>query len=163
VTGDRKPFEPADGIQPRWRYCYDLVLAKQPNEEIVYREVEELLDCGHEGALDAMRTAQRHLESDGCQSVRNVPRFGWVVMRAGEHIAASDHHLRKARNASGRALRKITAIDDRRGELSQFEREAADRAKLRATALLALSGRRQRTLTELAAQVKAIEDGRTGT
>ena len=145
----REPFVPADGETPRWKKCYDLVMTKAVNEEVTYREVEELLNVDRKAALDAMRSARAHLEHAGRQSVRTVAEFGWIVMRAGEHIGEADRHLRRSHVQAKTALRKVVAIDGRREELSQFEREAADRAKLRAQTLVDLTGRRRRSLEEI--------------
>lgn len=145
----RLPFQPADGETPRWRKLYDLVISKQLNEEITYREAVDLLDCDLRAAQVAMRETTKRLEQDGQQSIRTVPNFGWVVMRAAEHLNESERHLRKTRNSARRAHRKITAIDGRRSELSQFERERADRLKLTANAAAELTGRRRLSLTEL--------------
>lgn len=144
-----KPFEPADGESARWRKLYELVLTRRVNDEITYGEAEDLLSVDHQTVLGVMREARAHLERDGQQSVRTVPGFGWIVMRASEHIGESDRHLKKSRNQAKYALRKVAAIDGRRDELSQFEREAADRAKLRASALLELSSRRRPSFSEL--------------
>lgn len=144
-----KPFEPADGETARWRKVYELVLTKEVNDEITYREVEDLIEANRHAAYAAMRDAKRHLEQEGQQSVRTVPSFGWVVMRAAEHIDESDRHLRKSNTQAKIALRTISAIDSRRGELSQEQRQAADRNKLRALAVENMTGRRRRSLDEL--------------
>lgn len=145
---DRKPFEPIDGTA-RWRKVYDLVVGRQINDEILYREVEDLLDCDRTTAQAAMLKAVVHLEEEAGRSVRTVTNFGWIVMRAAEHINESDRRLKRARNQAKAAVRKISAIDSRRDELSQFEREAADRARMRASAMLELSSRRPRSLSEM--------------
>lgn len=137
-----KPFQPADGQTPRWRHCYDLVTGRQVGDQVTLLEVTELLDCSPEAAWAAMRQARIHLEGDGCRTVRTVPRFGWVVMAAAEHLRAAEHHTAKARRQVVTAHRKVRSA--RREELSQFEREAADRMAASLTALSDLMGRRRR-------------------
>lgn len=145
----RSPFEPADGESARWQKLYDLVLTKNVDDQITYTEAEELLGIGQQGVLGAMWLARRHLEANGQLSVRTVRNYGWIVMAAAEHIGESDRHLKKAHNQAKTALRKVTAIDGRREELSQFEREAADRAKLRAIAVVKLRSHHRPTFAEL--------------
>jgi len=147
MNDDRKPFEPADGLRPRWQYCYDLVVERNINDEITRREVMDMLACDWATAGAAMGQAKVHLEEDGRLSVRTVPKFGWVVMRAGEHLAEADREARSGHRKLKAGYRKLSAIDHRRGELSQFEREAVDRRKAWLSQLVDSS--RRPSLTEL--------------
>lgn len=140
----RDPFAPADGEKARWRYCYDLVVTREPNEQIIVQEICELLQCDEKAAWAAMRDAKAHLESDGQRSVRTVPRFGWIVMRPGEHITAAEQYERKSRRGLGRGIRVLVAVAGRRDELSQFEREAVDRKTAQLSAVRELMGRRRK-------------------
>lgn len=145
-----QPFTPADGVQPRWRYCYDLVTDRDVNDQVTTQEIMELCDCDETAAWAAMRQAKAHLEADGQRSIRTVPRFGWIIMRPGEHITQAEHYERKSRRGLHRGIRVLGAIHSRREELSQFEREAADRTTSRLTAIRDLMGRRRRvSLSEI--------------
>lgn len=137
------PFEPADGVQARWRYCYDLAATRAVNEQITVHEVMELLGCDDTTAWAAMREARDHLEADGKRSVRTVPRFGWIVASASVHLRMAADRQRRA----GRQVRKAISVIDAapRGELSQFERQQADRQLASLTTMHDLHKRRIRT------------------
>lgn len=118
------PFEPADGCQARWRYCYDLVVSRKPGDEITYMEIAELLDCSVGQAVAAMREAKRHLEVDKQRTVRTVKKFGWIVLDAKGNLNETDDRIRRTRRAATRAVRVLNAT--RREELSQIERARMD-------------------------------------
>lgn len=145
---DGKPFEPADGISPRWQKLYDLVISKQVDEEISYREAMAVLDVADLRMTQAaMREARHHLEKNGERTVGTVARFGWVVLRADRELQQVDRQLTKTRRAAGRTVRGAVALNSRREELSQFERERLDRTLRSATVAAQVTGRR--SMTEL--------------
>jgi hypothetical protein len=145
------PFAPADGEMGRARRLAELLTGKAPGEGITYSEAEELLDCDRSAVQAAMRDAMAILERDGRRSVRTVVNFGWVVMKAAEHIDAASHHLTKSRNAAKRSLRKTKPLDAMRGELTQEQRWAADQARLAAQAVEAMAHRGRKSFAALAA------------
>lgn len=156
-----KPFEPADGVTPRWRKLFDLVTSRNVGDEVTYREATDLLnlprnDRGVKIAQDAMRDAMRHLEIQGERTVGNVKRFGWIVLDAQRELQQVDRRLVKTRRAAGRTLRGSKALDTRRGELSQFERERLDRISRSALMATQITGRRGMSISELK---QAIEGG----
>lgn len=128
---ERVMFDPADGVTPRWKKLYDLVTSRNVGEEITYREVLDLLslprnDYGRKVAQNAMRDAQHKLEQRGERTVGTVAKFGWKVLDAVRELDQVDRRLVKTRRAAGRTIRGAKALDTRRGELSQFERERLD-------------------------------------
>lgn len=143
------PFTPADGHTPRWRKLYDLITTRQPGDEITYREARDLLDCDLHTAQSAMRDAIRRLERDGQLTVKTVERFGWVVLNPAGELDQVDRRLTKTRRAAGRAARGAGAVEGRRDQLSQFERERLDRMKRAALAVGELTSRRRSSLAEL--------------
>lgn len=154
------PFAPANGLKARWRYCYELVVGREPGDAITYEEVEELLDCERPVAQAAMLDAKRHLEDDGQRTVRVVRRYGWIVMRSSEHLSEAER--RRAR--SRRALRKAGSVlgATRREELSPLERQALDRELARQSAQEQVMGRRRTSFAELeaASQARELSTGR---
>lgn len=163
MTQTEDPFAPADGEKARWRHCWDIIdgEGREPGDQVLLQEVMERCNCDAKAAWAAMRDARRHLEEAGRRTVRTVPKFGWVVMNASEHLTASDHHAHKARRQVSTAHLKVSSA--RRKELTQFEREAADRMTTRYQALSELMGRRRSTLSDLSQrpQHKRLPPGET--
>lgn len=144
------PFQPADGVSSRASKLYDLVLGRNVGDEITYHEAETLLECDHQGALAAMRDARARLERDQKQSVRTVSSYGWIVMRAGEHLDESERHQRKAHTQAKISARKLNSLrGERRAELSPFERQRFDYVNAQAAAALIVTGRKRLSLDEL--------------
>lgn len=140
-------FGPADGQRARWRYCYDLVLKRTPGDEITYREVMELLDVEQRVAVAAMREAQKHLEENRKFLLRNVRRYGWIVLDAPGNLDQIEHARRKAARATTRAARKIVATP--RDQLSKIEQSRLDFETRHVLAARDLYARRSRSFSEL--------------
>lgn len=148
-----QPFTPANGDRGRAAMLCDLIEQRAVGEHITYREAMEYLDCDDLGAVQAaMRDAMAKMERSGRRSVVTKRRFGWVVMRADEHIERADHHLTKAYNQGRRSFRKIRAIDGRRDELTQEQRQAADFMRLAAAQVMGLVRRERPTFAKLASR-----------
>lgn len=163
---DRKPFEPADGVTPRWQKLYNLVLNREVGDEITYREAHEVVGLDWQGlhgknlptVQEAMRDAMARLEKNGERTVGTRPKFGWVVLDATRELQQVDRRLTKTRRAAGRTVRGSKALSTRRGELSQFERERLDRIAHAASMAAQMTGRRGMNLDDLK---KAIEGGQS--
>lgn len=143
---ERKPFEPADGVAPRWQKLYDLVVARNVGDEVTYQEAMEVLSLprtreGMATAQQAMRSAMARLEQAKERTVGTVPKFGWIILDAQREVQQVDRRLIKTRRAAGRVLRGVSAMDNRRGELPQFERERLDRIGHAARAAIEITGR----------------------
>ena len=164
---DRKPFEPADGVTPRWQKLYDLVMTRDVGDEVTYREAHEVVDMSWQGlhsrnlatVQEAMREAMAHLEKDGERTVGTRARFGWVVLDASRELQQVDRRLTKTRRAADRTVRGTKALITRRGELSQFERERLDRVAYSASMAAQVTSRRGMSLSDLK---KAVEGGQSG-
>lgn len=159
---DRKPFEPLDGVTPRWKKLFDLVMNREVGDEVTYREAAEVLgfdrltDRSLKITQESMRDAQRHLENQGERTVGTIVRFGWVILDAQRELQQVDRRLIKTRRAASRTLRGARALGTRREELSQFERERLDRISLSAQMAGQIAGRRSMRLEELK---KMVEGG----
>lgn len=150
---ERKTFEPIDGVTPRWKKLYDLVMGRKVGDEITYREALEVLglprtDRGLHIAQQTMRTTMEHLERDGHSLLGNVAKFGWVVLDPQRELQQTDRRVTKTRRAAGRAVRGVGSLNNRRDELSQFERERLDWISRSANLAMTASSRRGRKTTE---------------
>lgn len=141
------PFTPADGEKPRWSYCYDLVISREPGDAITYEEVMELLGCTREQALQAMWEAQRHLERDKRRTVGNRRKFGWIVLDGRGMLTEVKRRTVKAARQVTRAVRVHNATP--RAELSQMERAELDFHGRNLLASQALYNRRPPEMMEL--------------
>lgn len=149
---DRKPFAPADGLTPRWKKLYDLVLTRDVGDEVTYGEALELLGFKRKTPTtlaltqQAMRDAQRHLENDGERTVGTVAKFGWIVLSAPREVDQIERRMVKTRRAAGRVSRGVRAANNRRDELSPFERQRLDLAGHAARIASEATGRNGLTL-----------------
>lgn len=152
---EREPFKPADGLKPRWQKLYDLVIGRKVGDEITYGEAAELLGLDHRDrdqlstVQQTMREVQRRLENAGERTVGTVARFGWVVLDASRELNQVDRRLTKTRRAAGRVVRGTTALNIRRGELSQFERQRLDEVARSGLMAAQITGRRKLDLGQL--------------
>lgn len=144
-------FQPADGTRARWRYAYDLVMERKPDDDITLQELAELLDLDWESDSQLLRAtmleAKRHLELDRQQTVRTVDRFGWIVISAKGNLSEIEKRRRKAYRATDRTARLIVATD--REQLSPIERNQLDFETRNVVAARSLFGRKTRSFTEL--------------
>lgn len=118
-------FLPA-GAQPRWRYAYDLVASRAINEHVTLLELTEHYGCEQSEAWSIMRDAKKHLERDGLNTVKTIPKFGWVVIDVKGNLGEIDHRLAKTRRALTRTARLVTNTQQRRSELDQADRNRLD-------------------------------------
>lgn len=137
-----QPFQPADGETARWRHCDTLVDGREARDQVTIQEVMELLDCDEQAAWSAMDQCRARREADGQRSFYTVPGFGWVIATASDMLRMTEKRERKTGRALGRAVRVLRATP--RKELSQFEREHADRQMVQLTAHEDLVNRRRR-------------------
>ncbi|WP_027930744.1 hypothetical protein [Amycolatopsis thermoflava] len=147
-----KPFQPANGDRARWRYAYDLVVERNPGDDITVDELKELLDIDTDTAWAVMREAKKHLEEDRQQTVRTVSRFGWIVIDARGNLDEIERRRRKAYRATDRAARLIVATP--RDQLSQIERSRLDFETKNILAARGLYSRKTRSLSELEKESK---------
>lgn len=145
------PYTPADGVQARWRYAYDLVLTKQPGDDVTLQELAEILGLDWQADSQVLRSvmleAKKHLEQDKLQTVRTVARFGWVVLSAAGNLDQVEKRRQKAGRATDRTARLITATD--RGQLSPIERNRLDFETRNVLAAGALFRRKPKSFAEL--------------
>lgn len=144
---DTHPFAPADGVQARWRYLYDMVCQRQPGDDIELGEVTELFDIDEQAARAVMLEAKKHLEEDRQQTVTTKERYGWIVIDAKGNLDEIEKRRRKAYRATTRTARLIHATD--RAELAAIDRNRLDFETRNVLAAQSLYGRKSRSFAEL--------------
>lgn len=145
-------FEPADGNEPRWQHCYDLVAELQPGDDITYQQVMEALDCDRQVAIASMLQAKKHLEQDGQRTVRNVRRFGWIVCDAKANLTEADGRIKKTSRALERAARIVLATP--RDELSRIDQSRLDFQQRSILGGLGIQQRKSKSCSELLRESK---------
>lgn len=157
----RKPFEPI-GSQPRWKILYDLVAGRPIGTEITYGEARDALGgVDRQTAISAMYTAKRHLENDGERSVRNVMRFGWIVMKPDEEIAEAETRRKRAHRRVRAGIRIVRSVNTRRGELTQFDRQRLDYEDRSLSMLADIMSRKTASLADLVKKYQLPEGSDT--
>lgn len=144
-------FQPADGERARWRYAYDLVVSKKPGEDVTLLELAELLELDANADAQVLRgvmlQAKKHLEEAKQQTVRTVPKFGWVVLDARGNLPEIEGRRKKAYRATTRTARLIVATD--RTGLSPIERQRLDFETRNVLGASSLFGRKTKSFVEL--------------
>lgn len=158
-----EPFAPSNGVQPQWRYAYDLVAGLAPGDEVTYLALAEALDWEFEIKDDAMRRklcgvmrlATIHLEKDGQRTVKTVAMFGWVVQNAKGNIVLVDQRTRKVRRGVNRTVTLIQATDVT--ELDQRDRQRLDFQRGQLSRTQEMLGRTARlTADKIAAMIEPL-------
>jgi len=107
-------FDPV-GEVARWRTIYQLLRKVETDQILTYEAMgSELgLDPGkdrHTIQLAMRRAALEHERVDK-RAVRAVPRQGYRVVRAPEHMELAERHQRKASRSIGRGRSKVDNVD----------------------------------------------------
>lgn len=152
------PFEPKDGVQPRWRYAYDLVIARKPGDGITLMELAELLDLDHFSEADrqvmrgVMLEAKAHLEKEGQQTVETVVKYGWKVLDPTGNLDQIEQRRLKAARQVDRTARLINATP--RSELAPIDQQRYDAEQRSALAAGSLFTRKRSSFAEMVRRSK---------
>lgn len=150
-------FTPLDGEKSRMRHAYDLVASKQHGDEITLMELAEVLDLDHMNEehvkilWQTMDDARAKLERDKHpNTVRTVPKFGWIVPTEAEKLDLAQERLAKVRRAGNRVGRIHDATD--RSALGQFDKQRLDAFGRIAAAVGEVTSRKRLAPAELQAE-----------
>lgn len=143
-------FQPADGVQSRKKYAYDIAISREPGDAITYEELAEALnwdyhpgDAQMRGLLcQAMDAARAQLESEGRNTVETKEKFGWIVLDASGALRQVKRRLNKAQSQLVRTARGLGAAH--RDQLSQADRQERDLIASNLPRAAALMGGRKR-------------------
>lgn len=143
-------FQPADGVQSRKKYAYDIAISREPGDAITYEELAEALNWQYHpgdgqmrGLLcQAMDAARAQLESEGRNTVATKEKFGWIVLDAAGALRQVKRRLDKTRNQLVRTARGLGAAH--REQLSQADRQERDLIASNLPRAAALMGGRKR-------------------
>lgn len=142
------PFAPADGVKSRKMHCVDLILSLEPDSQIPYSEVMDLLDCDRTAAYAAMRDAAEYLEKEKQQSVETQKSFGWVVIDCGTAMhKKGKRRSKRIVTASVRAAGTRLAVE--RELLAPFDKQEHDQEVQNISKVAEIRSRKPRSLAEI--------------
>lgn len=141
-------FQPKDKT-PRWKVCYDLVVSKEPGDEILYTDFFYDHGWNRATALQAMNEANRRLLRDGHNSVRNIQNTGWLILSPNDAVPLIGKQRKKAERADDRVFGRINNAQKRRDELTPEKRAEVDHQQMIALRKAEINGRRRLDTREL--------------
>lgn len=108
------PFQPA-GDRARWRDVYDLLQDTKTGDVLTYEEIGAALkldpdDDRHMIQMAMRRAAKEHEEADR-RAVEAVPKEGYRVVEAPEHLRLARGQQKRAGRALARGQSKVTNVD----------------------------------------------------
>lgn len=126
-------FRPRGEI-PEWRMIYDALLATADfGDVITYAQLDEVLGREFVGNRSPIYAARRHLGEMRSRWLVPVPRTGYRVPEANEHIDVAQGHKRKGKRQLGLMQRVAEVTDLSRlteTELARFDSQARINAAL---------------------------------
>ena len=104
-------FQPLDD-KPEWRKIYDQLLADAEYDTIItYAQLSAVLGRDFEEQRGPIYRARRELGNLRFRWLAAVPKIGYRVIRANEHISVADDHKHRARRQFTRMLEVSRATD----------------------------------------------------
>lgn len=133
TVAERAPFQPK-GDLPEWRLIYDRLLEHADfGDVITYTQLDEVLGREFEENRSPLYKAREHLGEMRRRWIEPVPRVGYRVIEAREHLLAAQQRKRRARRQL-RAMVKIAEVTDLArltpAELASFDSQAKVNAAL---------------------------------
>src|SRR6266545_4116067 len=127
MATERAPFQPK-GDLPEWRLIYDKLLERADFGDIItYAQLDEALGREFEDNRSPLYKARRHLIEMRRRWIEPVPRVGYRVIEAREHLLAAQDRKRRARRQLGQMMTVTQGTDLTRltsSELVAFDSQA---------------------------------------
>ena len=105
-------FEPADGVEARWKKVYRALKGLPVGEVLTYAALEEMLPDLDRGSLQSVirRAAKEFLEEDK-RGLRNVRGKGYRVIEPSEHVQLARWHQDRSMKSLVRGRDAVTHVD----------------------------------------------------
>lgn len=121
------PFQPKGDV-PEWRLIYDTLLeGAQFGDIITYSQLDEALGRPFHGNRSPLYRARSHMGEMRSRWLVSVPKRGYRVVEAREHLTVAQSHKRRARRQLGLMVR-VQEVTDLAvltpEELAQFDQQA---------------------------------------
>lgn len=133
TVAERPPFKPK-GDLPEWRLIYDKLLQHADfGDVITYAELDEVLGRQFEENRSPLYRARTYLGEMRQRWIEPLPRVGYRVIEAREHIMAAQQRKKRARRQLGMMVRIQEHTDLARltpAELASFDNQAKINATL---------------------------------
>lgn len=129
----RAPFHPT-GVAPEWRMLYDRILATADFGDVIpYAALDQALGRPFRRNRSPLYRARTHLGEMRHRWLEAVPRRGYRVIEAREHMTIAQGHKRRARRQFT-LMKRVADVTDRSvlspDELAQFDQQARINAAL---------------------------------
>lgn len=133
TVAERAPFKPK-GDLPEWRLIYDRLLEHADfGDVITYADLDEVLGRQFEDNRSPLYRAREHLGSTRQRWIEPVPRVGYRVIEAREHVIVAQNKKRRARRQLRGMVRVAEFTDLSRlspSDLATFDAQAKVNATL---------------------------------
>jgi hypothetical protein len=127
TVAERAPFQPK-GDLPEWRLIYDKLLEHADfGDVITYQDLDEVLGREFEDNRGPLYRARQYLSDMRKRWIEPVPRIGYRVIEAREHILFAQQRKRRARRQLGQMMTVTESTDLARltpSELASFDSQA---------------------------------------
>ena len=106
------PFEPADGVEARWKKVYHRLKGMKPGDVLTYASLDELFPGMERGSLQSVirRAAKEFLEKDS-RGLRNLRGEGYRVVDPEEHVQIARVHQTRSMRSLKRGHEVVTNVD----------------------------------------------------
>jgi hypothetical protein len=146
-------FQPLDD-KPEWRKIYDHLLAEADYGTVItYPQLSGVLERDFEAQRGPIYRARRELGNLRLRWLTAVPKVGYRVIAANEHIMVADDHKHRARRQMLRMLEVSRATDLER--LSQSELDFFDRQNRINMALASITMAHEQRIQRIEAVLRA--------
>lgn len=126
TNAERHPFAPK-GDLPEWRLLYDRLLAAADFGDVVtYAALDETLGRPFVRNRSPLYRARREMGEQRKRWLKSVPRKGYRVIEATEHLQVADEHRHKARRQLAQMVLvgEVTDLSQLTGEqLASFDQQ----------------------------------------
>lgn len=133
MVTEHAPFQPK-GDLPEWRLIYDRLLEHADfGDVITYAELDEVLGREFEDNRSPLYKAREHLGALRSRWIEPVPRIGYRVIEAREHIHVAQQRKKRARRQFRAMVRVAEFTDLSRlspSDLATFDSQAKINAAL---------------------------------
>lgn len=105
-------FEPADGVQARWKKVYDLLKGMDVGDVLTYDTLAELFpELERQGLQGVVRRAAQEFLEENNRGLRNVRGLGYRVINPAEHIEVARWHQARSVQSLKRGQSAVAHVD----------------------------------------------------
>ncbi len=105
-------FEPADGVEARWKKVYRVLKGKPVDSVLTYAELDELFPgLGRPDLQSVLRRAAKEFLDRDKRALRNVRGHGYRVIDPSEHVQVARWHQQRSMKSLQRGHDAVVNVD----------------------------------------------------